>query len=493
MFFNINSFISRNSRRGNNYRRARLSENTEATSTNPNSNTIGSGSGSGSGTAAVETVLTNEGTRLIDAQSESQNYDTATNITLPGLLNMNSTQTQDDQNQTTENQNNDNTDNDTNINININNTNEGIQENQDDDDIGDQITTLTNRLRILFYTLYIPIIPLSGLLFVLLIQLIMNTITSPPCSYPLRFFAILSLLLFIYTPNHKAIKRYLFNYSRERDGMIRPRSVRIYDQCFHTICLLYIYLDMVLIQSCREDLVNDVSTCTTTCPDLYAWFQRFDLVLRIFAGILILPLVCLPFVYMWIMRRIHTTEALFRFERGLGGGGGGRREEDNLAGGVLVKEVMEGLREVVLVKVDVGNRSMIKIVGKGNLESWSCGRLRERDAVKDCCICMSDFYCEGDGKSLDNDKDHDNDGNSCGNGEVGESVSNCGINGSESLSSQGCIVETKCGHLFHKACIGGWIGGRYWEDASSGSNTRARRKCCPLCREDLTLNGSDQA
>jgi len=273
--------------------------------------------------------------------------------------------------------------------------------------------------------------------------------------------------------------------------MIRPRSVRIYDQCFHTICLLYIYLDMVLIQSCREDLIDDVSTCTTTCPDVYAWFQRFDLVLRIFAGILILPLVCLPFVYMWIMRRIHTTEALFRFERGLGGINTGR-EEDYLAGGVLVKEVMEGLREVVLIKVPVGNRSMIKIVGKGNQESWSGGRLREKDAVKDCCICMSDFYCEGDGKSLDNDSNSCGNGDNDRNGEVGESASNCDINGNEALPSQGCIVETKCGHLFHKACIGGWIGGRNWEDAS-GSNTRARRKCCPLCREDLALNGSDQA
>jgi len=227
---------------------------------------------------------------------------------------------------------------------------------------------------------------------------------------------------------------------------------------------------MILIQSCREDLVNDVSTCTNTCPELYACFERFDLVLRIFAGILVLPLVCLPFVYMWIMRRIHTTEALLRFERGFSGNSA--RDEDYLAGRVLVKDIMEGLREVVLVKVVVAKRSMIKVLGKGNEESWSDGKLREKDAVKDCCICMSDFHAEG---------------------EVDESSSDPDINGNETSSLEECIVETKCGHLFHKACIGGWIGGRDWEDATSASNARARRKCCPLCREDLALNGSDQA
>jgi hypothetical protein len=406
-------------------------------------NTIGS----------VEAILTNEGTHLLDAQNESQNYDTESNQ--DQII-----QTDDDDNEVAI-ENDDNND---------NNDNEEIHENQNQD-VGEEITTLTNRLRVLFYTLYIPIIPLSGVLFILLLQLVMKTIASPPCSYPLRFFAILSLLLFVYTPNHKAVKRYLFNYSRERDGIIRPRSVRMYDQSFHMICLLYIYLDMMLIQSCQEDVdINHVSTCTTTCPELYEWFIRFDLVLKIFAAIILLPLVCLPFVYMWIIRRIHTAEALLRFERGLNGNAA--RDEDYLAGRVLVKEIMEGLREVVLVKVVVTAKTMIKVLGKGNEESWSGDKLREKDAVKDCCICMSDFYCEGEIDELESDRD---------------------VNGNEGSTSQQCIVETKCGHLFHKACIGGWIGGRDWEVASAALNTRARRKCCPLCREDLALNGSDQA
>jgi hypothetical protein len=348
---------------------------------------------------------------------------------------------------------------------------------EDEQDIGLQIANLTSRLRILFYTLYIPIIPLSVLLFALLLQLLIKAANSPPCSYPLRFFALASLLLFLYTPNHRTIKRLLFNYSRERDGAIRPRSVRIYDQFFHMICLMYIYLDMVLVQSCREDIVNNVSTCTTTCPDLYSWFQRFDIVLRIFVGVLVLPLVCLPFVYIWIMRRIHTTEALWRLQQGLEGGGGedgGRMaqgEEDLMAagGGAKVKDIMENLRRVRLVPVpSEEDGSKVRVVGVERVSWTGDDRLRDWDAVKDCCICMCEFECEGGGSSVKN--------------------------GESSLVQEDGIVQTRCGHLFHKACIGGWIGGRNWEDSLSllGSNARARRRCCPLCREDLAISdGSD--
>eukprot|EP00557_Chaetoceros_sp_GSL56_P005343 CAMPEP_0176488498 /NCGR_PEP_ID=MMETSP0200_2-20121128/6743_1 /TAXON_ID=947934 /ORGANISM="Chaetoceros sp., Strain GSL56" /LENGTH=536 /DNA_ID=CAMNT_0017885489 /DNA_START=229 /DNA_END=1836 /DNA_ORIENTATION=- len=349
------------------------------------------------------------------------------------------------------------------------NHNHHNQENiQDEDEIGIQIANLTNRLRVLFYTLYIPIIPLSVLLFALLIQLLIKAASSPPCSYPLRFFALASFLLFLYAPNHKTIKRVLFNYSRERDGMIRPRAVRIYDQFFHMICLMYIYLDMVLVQSCREDIVNNASTCSTTCPDLYSWFQRFDIVLRIFVGVLVLPLVCLPFVYIWIMRRIHTTEALWRLHEGLedGGRGDGRRVggEDSM-GGVKVKDIMENLKRVRLVPCDE-DRSKVRVVGEVKHGNGVVDQRKDWDTVKDCCICMCEFECK---KDEENERDE---------GEEGRSTR---VKDGESSLVQDEIVQTRCGHLFHRACIGAWIGGRNWEDSSSllGSNVRARRRCCP--------------
>ena len=65
----------------------------------------------------------------------------------------------------------------------------------------------------------------------------------------------------------------------------------------------------------------------------------------------------------------------------------------------------------------------------------------------------------------------------------------------ESLASaeEDVMVRTKCGHVFHGKCLAGWIGGR-WEPnrqveqgntQASSPRRRARRTCCPLCREDL--------
>ncbi len=373
-------------------------------------------------------------------------------------------------------------------------------------DINQHITILTNRLRILFYTLYIPIVPLSALLILLLIQLIYTAALSPSCSHPLRAFALCSALLAVYTPNHTLIKSRLLHYSRERDGTLRPRRVRIYDRCFHMICLSYLYMDMVLVQDCNDDLVpppdadapdgisdvataadfDTISSCTVTCPDLYSWFQKYDLVLRIFAAILILPLVCLPFVYIWIMRRIQTAEHLFRFDAN-GMGGGDRREDDYLAGNVLVKDVMEGLREVVLVNEP--ETETIKVVGRKD-GLWH--RYREGNIAKDCCICMTDFnFEEGDHTCTEALKDGD-DGKDVPPYHFMERDINGNLTNS---SSSRIIVQTKCQHLFHKACIGGWIGGRNWEDASSSGSTdnnrvRARRRNCPLCREDLAIDSN---
>jgi hypothetical protein len=432
------------------------------------------------------------------------------------------------------------------------------EQQEDDGDIAQHITTLTNRLRILFYTLYIPIVPLSALLILLLLQLIYTAAQSPTCSYPLRTFSLFSLLLALYIPNHKMIKSRLFHYTRERDGTVRPRRVRIYDQCFHMMCLSYLYMDMVLIQSCKEDLITvpydgmtgggiagadgsssvqdatmSISTCSATCPELYPWFQKYDLVLRIFAAILVLPLICLPFVYIWIMRRIHTAEQLFRLDGfGAAGGGGQRRDDDFLAGGVLVKEIMEGLREVVLINEP--ETETIKIVGvgeKGGMESWN--RYREGNIAKECCICMNDFHFENTTPRYDSDgsrildvdantaisakssKDgltsfenttprYDSDGSRILDADENTAISaksskdgltsssmEHDINGNLITTNRSqIIVQTKCEHLFHKACIGGWIGGRNWEGTSLMVDGRARRRNCPLCREDLAASSA---
>jgi len=335
---------------------------------------------------------------------------------------------------------------------------------QFEEEMTDQITTITNRLRVLFYTLYIPVIPLLTLLVFLLMELISKASKSPSCSYPLRFHSYVSLILFLYLPNHKRIRRWFFNYSRETNHT-RPRAVRIYDQCFHMLVIFYIYFDMSLVQSCKDDLdPTGQSTCMATCPELYPSFQRFDLILRIFAGVLVLPMVCLPFAYLWLIRRISAvdTDALVRLGVQLGA------ERDDLAGGAKVEEVLSGLREVRLEKIPAHKLNpeddeKVRVVGL-NEQSWSGDNLKDWRSSKDCCICMCEFECAGKTRGDDESE-------------------------TTATHNDDVIVETKCGHLFHKNCIGSWIGGQNWEDATITS--RARRRNCPLCREDLIVNGAD--
>ena len=119
--------------------------------------------------------------------------------------------------------------------------------------------------------LQLPIIPIgTALSFLLLFVLYAAFVTDlhRQCSAPLHGFAIISLLLFLYAPNHRTVKYHLFAYSRERDGPTRPRGVRVYDQIFQTVCILYIYckyhlLVYFLLRFLATDNINRLGDSTS--------------------------------------------------------------------------------------------------------------------------------------------------------------------------------------------------------------------------------------
>ena len=379
-----------------------------------------------------------------------------------------------------------------NINNNINNIT-----NITTNDLNNEIQILTNRLRILFFTITLPIIPLSIILTLLTIQLFFASLTSPSCgtNHPLKLYTFVTILMTMYTPNHKSIRSWLFNYDQNRDGTVRPRGVRLYDHCFHMICVLFVYYGMVVVQSCKDDVVNDngsigtESICTISCPEFYNAMQRYVFVLEILFVVFILPVLCLPFVYFWIIRRLRTEEAWLRFGAAVNNNGnlGGSGDDDRI---VYAKEVMKEWKDVILVPVretleglrgcgsydnDSGVRisksesfQQVRVIEKElfNIDdpedtnrNWN---VKDWDTVKDCCICMTEF---GTNNLLYPDNE----------------------NGEESNNNDLEIIQTKCGHLFHKQCISGWIGGNWSDDVSISSTTRVRaqRRRCPLCREDL--------
>ena len=198
---------------------------------------------------------------------------------------------------------------------------------------------------------------------------------------------------------------YLFRYSRERDGPSRPPSVRIFDQLYHMACFLYVYSGMTLMHQCQFDLTEMVpeailteaseteteasvgselgsvpgavpassieplgmadsaygadhtasdpldlavfvSTCQATCPALYQSLQTFVLALGLFATVLVLPLVSLPCVYLWVMRRAGAAVALasLREQAREGGTDDGDEGEIYTAG-----EILDAMDDVMLV------------------------------------------------------------------------------------------------------------------------------------------------
>lgn len=336
--------------------------------------------------------------------------------------------------------------------------------------------------------------------------------------------------------------------------MVRPRVVRIYDQCFHLLAILYVYYGTVLLKACQDDMMdvttsmypttsmeggggiqgngnqnhNDMasdamgimnttnttmteSTCAYSCPELFDSMQRFVFMLKIFVIVLLLPLVCLPFIYVWILRRINTEEAWLTFGRENNGNGGDGSGNGKV---VLASEIMEELKDVVLVplrdgvshgsfdnekeeKIDgvgTSTNTMLKkvrivdksLLGNDHKTDPSChneedpllissrqgddydSQTKEWDTTKDCCICMCEFDL------------YDESGTANKNGDT--------------KSSSKDIVQTRCGHIFHKSCIGSWIGGNWNEELNrlESTTSRALRHGCPLCRADLSpVNDND--
>mmetsp|Transcript_46970 Transcript_46970/g.69548 ORF Transcript_46970/g.69548 Transcript_46970/m.69548 type:complete len:541 (+) Transcript_46970:38-1660(+) len=276
---------------------------------------------------------------------------------------------------------------------------------ESDDDFNgineNDVTTLTHRLRCLFAILTCPIVPLAASLTLLLLWVFYAAIVldwGKPCDQPLRLYSLLSALMFAYTPHHRSAKRLLFGYWRERDGPVRPWNVRMYDQLYHALCLLWMYAGITWISNC--------DTCKVDSPHLYNAVRIFVFIQTVFMSILVVPLLCLPCIYLWLVRQASIISA------GRGSSHNRRRKKHD--------------PDKVLA----------------SMATLSPEDFDESNIPKECCICMSELTRGSD----NNEGDLNTDG----------------------------AVKTRCGHVFHKACLKTWL------ESSYGSSC-----CCPLCRKDL--------
>lgn len=350
----------------------------------------------------------------------------------------------------------------------------GFTEEHEDDPftIDETIPSVTRRLRCLFATITWPIVPLGtlvslGLLWVLYAAFVSDM--RAKCSHPLHGYAVASLVIVIYAPYHGHVRSFLFRYSRERDGPIRPARVRLYDQLFHTFCVLYVYGGVTLLQTCKEDfgdhnMAQDIdgkenstmtfspklsNTCEQTCPSVFQALQVYVTLLEFFTLSLLLPLLFLPCIYLYILRRasdeIGTLQQLQeRLE-----------DEDFLAPNtrVTAQELMDSLESVKLISH--GGLKLLSLMERQpeDKEDEHDDKIIS-DTMKECCICMNAFEV----------REHD-------------------MEAPVEVGDDEAIVRTKCGHIFHRKCLAGWIGGRW--DPQDRRQRRARRTNCPLCRQDL--------
>eukprot|EP00534_Pseudo-nitzschia_fraudulenta_P000094 CAMPEP_0201127404 /NCGR_PEP_ID=MMETSP0850-20130426/30250_1 /ASSEMBLY_ACC=CAM_ASM_000622 /TAXON_ID=183588 /ORGANISM="Pseudo-nitzschia fraudulenta, Strain WWA7" /LENGTH=568 /DNA_ID=CAMNT_0047396255 /DNA_START=52 /DNA_END=1755 /DNA_ORIENTATION=- len=384
---------------------------------------------------------------------------------------------------------------------------------------------LTRRLRCLFSTITWPIVPLGTIVSLALLWVLYAAASldlRKSCAHPLHSYSLMSLLLVTYIPNHANIRSHIFNYSRERDGPIRPTRVRMYDQFFHTVCLLYVYTGVTLIQTCREDTVdmntidiakNEISmptdrplnACEATCPNLYQALSVYIATLELFTFALILPLLFLPCIYLWFLQRATAeADAFARLQDQL-------QEEEALLsnGGVTTGEILDSLEVVKIFRRRIGGPKTNKInnkddktepVAEEDLElqeffilpytaAWNSNDCKKSD-VKECCICMSDFELH-DVEETEPDKAQEKepdteDEASLENREVEDGATglekSCDprkegrIDTTDSdlpvtcLTKGSTIIRTRCGHVFHKDCLKGWVGGMWTANITNGDS-----------------------
>ncbi|GMH95891.1 hypothetical protein TrST_g3404 [Triparma strigata] len=155
---------------------------------------------------------------------------------------------------------------------------------------------LTNRLRVFFGLITCLIIPTATTLFSLLIWMLISVRNEHEyeCDQPLKAYAYLALIVAVYTPQHRKIKKFGFGYDRERDGPRRPRNVLLFDRAYQVCFLLYSILGIVWVQNSE--------TCHETAPQLYKSTLTFVICQTILLVLLLLPLMCVPCIFIYLLR-----------------------------------------------------------------------------------------------------------------------------------------------------------------------------------------------
>jgi preprotein translocase subunit YajC len=185
-----------------------------------------------------------------------------------------------------------------------------------------------------------------------------------------------------------------------------------------------------------------MNTCAATCPNLYQALSVYVATLEMFTFALILPLLFLPCIYLWFLRRATAeAEAFTQLQDRL-------QEEEALLsnGGITAGEILDSLENVKLVSRPSNN-------GSGEAEVWllpwcaTSSSIGTSSDVKECCICMNEFGVQSEqGGDVESGFQDD------GEGLVRTEVPGCDMSTASASTDpkETSIVRTRCGHVFHK-------------------------------------------
>ncbi|GMI57516.1 hypothetical protein ScalyP_jg5139 [Parmales sp. scaly parma] len=155
---------------------------------------------------------------------------------------------------------------------------------------------ITRRLKTFFCLITGVIIPTAIALGGILIWMMFSARRDRhlSCDQPLFFYAYLSLGVFIYSPHHNTMQKILFGYDPVH-GSTRPRKVLIFERCYQAFLVTYSALGFIW--------VSNSSTCSETAPNLFHSVQAYVAVLFLLLFSILLPLLCLPCIFVWLMRQ----------------------------------------------------------------------------------------------------------------------------------------------------------------------------------------------
>jgi hypothetical protein len=331
-----------------------------------------------------------------------------------------------------------------------------------------EILVLMNKLRCCLALITWPILPLGFLTTLALIWFLSSALNdyfginkdSNTCAQntPIMAYAWTSQAMILYIPWHYPVRqRIAACFGGTSASMTMTRTIQCFDRIAHTLAMVYVTVGLSIWHACR--MQNDSTSCRASCPAVTRAFDTYLPLLGLFTVAALLPLMCLPCIYLWLVRQatsiVPDAETLAVLRQrwdptwqpdDISG------EGNNLLSRPSSHQVLQHLREVRIQRRPADRTLLVTAVDveDGSALPKILAHPHGLAADLECCICMSPFEVV-DG--FDCPSRSSSDRTALSNDELPCSTP------SKDPDRESIVQTIACGHLFHKRCLTNWIVG----------------------------------